>query len=115
MTESTSRVQRAARLATQPVRDYINSHFEMTKDEIRRANWSDEGLARVVAELGNVIAETHQYEARMIGDLRDQVEELSERIERYERIVDQLTQVVAALTIVPEDDRRSTVAPTSTS
>jgi hypothetical protein len=113
MTDSTSKVHRVARRATQPVRDYINTHFEMTKDEIRRAGSSDEGVAQMVAELGNVIAETHQYQARVIGDLRDQVAELSERIAGYEVIVDHLTEVVAALTVEPESEQRSTAAPTA--
>ena len=103
MTNSKQRLHGVARSATKPVRDYINTHFEMTKDEIRRVAPHDEGLAQVVAELGNVIAETQLYHSRVVGDLRAQVEGLAERVERFERVVDQLTHVVGALTVVAEE------------
>jgi uncharacterized coiled-coil protein SlyX len=104
MNRATSRLRTVARTATRPARDYVNWHFESTKDEIRRFNAHDEGLAQTVAELANVVAETQLYHSRLVGDLRDQVRDLTERIDRFEATIDQLTQVLAAMTSVPEDD-----------
>ena len=64
---------RAARAATSPVRDYLNNHFEMVKQEVRATGAAhagaggaaagsgdtDDAWARV-AELENLLAESAQ-------------------------------------------------------
>lgn len=87
-----------------PFRNYFNSHFEMTKDEVRRAvaevNISpplDSFLSRNVTELSNVVAETELYQSRLIGKMRGDIDTLSDRVVEMSATLDQLTAVIAAL------------------
>ena len=105
---------RAARTATSPVRDYINNHFEMVKQEVRAAGAAsrgadtsvsvagdgDDAWARV-AELENVLAEQSVHQARVLARLTEEVVELSSRIDDLERVVRQLAVAVAVP--VPEE------------
>ncbi len=102
-------VRRAAKLVSHPVRAYFNGHFEMTKAEIRAAA-ATHPVSRVsdeaVLEVGNVVAETSIHQARMIGDLRERVDELTTEIEELRSVVQQLTRVVAdGLAAAPEPHR----------
>lgn len=114
---SGSPVRRVARAATAPVRGYLNEHFEMVKDEVRRtaaiapapvaaiapapvvvtAPVVDDSAAWVrVAELENTIAELSLYQTRVITRMTDEVSDLVGRIDELDRIVRQLAAVVAA-------------------
>jgi hypothetical protein len=98
-------VQRATRTATAPVRNYINNHFEMVKQEVRAnaagpapdstAGESPGAWSRV-AELENLLAEQSVHQARVLSRLTEEVVELAARIEDLERVVRQLATVVAA-------------------
>lgn len=101
---------RAARSATAPVRNYLNDHFEMVKEEVRAsanhpgANHPAAGAPAAadadawsrVAELENLLAEHGVHQARVLARLSEDVVELSARIEDLERVVRQLAAVVAA-------------------
>jgi hypothetical protein len=97
-------LQRATRSATAPVRNYINNHFEMVKQEVRASGGTpaatDGGEATDawmrVAELENVLAEQSVHQARVLSRLTEEVVELTARIEDLERVVRQLAAVVAA-------------------
>ena len=87
-----------AEALTAPARHWFNQHFEMTKAEIRAAaatrataTVSDEA----VLEVGNVVAETTVHQARLIGDLRERVAELTDEVAELRATVHQLTRVVA--------------------
>ena len=100
---------RAARTATSPVREYLNNHFEMVKQEVRAAGAAsavtgsagtgsgdgDDAWARV-AELENLLAEQSVHQARVLARLTEEVVELTARIEDLERIIRQLALAVAA-------------------
>ena len=101
---------RAVRSATAPVRNYLNNHFEMVKEEVRTsaihpgANQAVGGAPAAadadawsrVAELENLLAEHGVHQARVLARLSEDVVELSARIEDLERVVRQLAAVVAA-------------------
>lgn len=97
----------AARTASSPVRNFFNSHFEMTKEEIRR---STEHLARSgevqqdasIGELANVVAETQLHQARIIGELRREVAELRRQVDEMTSATRETTAVLAASTLVPD-------------
>lgn len=102
-------LHRVARAATAPVRGYLNEHFEMVKDEVRRtasipppavtvaAPVVDDSAAWVrVAELENTLAELSLYQTRVMTRMTDEVSDLAGRIDELERIVRQLASVVAA-------------------
>jgi hypothetical protein len=97
-------LKRATHSATAPVRNYINNHFEMVKQEVRASGSApaagDGGEATDawtrVAELENVLAEQSVHQARVLARLTEEVVELSARIEDLERVVRQLAAVVAA-------------------
>ncbi|MEO6654433.1 MAG: hypothetical protein ABIP17_17475 [Ilumatobacteraceae bacterium] len=107
---SGSPLRRIARGATAPVRGYLNEHFEMVKDEVRRTSALtpppvavaipaavDDSASWVrVAELENTIAELSLYQTRVITRMTDEVAELNVRFDELERIVRQLAAVVAA-------------------
>jgi hypothetical protein len=91
----------AARSVTAPVRNYVNHHFEMVKDEIRRSGGGpvDEATAwQRVAELENALTELSLYEGRLISRLTDEVAGLTARIDDLERVVRQLAAVVGEST-----------------
>ena len=102
-------VVRAARTATAPVRNYLNNHFEMVKEEVRAAGAAHTGAAGSaaaapdgddawarVAELENMLAEQSVHQARVLARLTEEVVELTARIGDLERIVRQLAVAVAA-------------------
>lgn len=94
-------VRRAARAATAPLRDYLNQHFEMVKEEIRTASppapvaAADDAAWTRLAELESVLAEQSVYQARVLARLGDDVADLGRRIGDLERVVHQLTELVA--------------------
>ena len=97
---------RAVRSATAPVRNYLNNHFEMVKEEVRTSanhpvagapdGVTDADAWSRVAELENLLAEHGVHQARVLARLSEDVVELSARIEDLERVVRQLAAVVAA-------------------
>jgi hypothetical protein len=100
---------RAARAATSPVRDYLNNHFEMVKQEVRSAGATNAGTAAAatgsgdgndawarVAELENLLAEQSVHQARVLARLTEEVVELTARIEDVERLLRQLAVAVSA-------------------
>jgi transposase len=102
-----STLRGAARSATEPVRGYFNGHFEMVKQEVRAlrpppgsgttSDRDDLGSAREhVAVLQNTFAEASVHQARVLARLGDEVAELHERVADLERVVRQLAAVVAA-------------------
>lgn len=97
---SGSPVGRVARAATAPVRGYLNNHFEMVKDEVRRARPQvDVDMSAAwdtLVELENALAELSLHQGRILSRVSDQVTELTTRIDDLERIVHQLADVVAA-------------------
>lgn len=104
---SGSPLRRVAKAATSPVRGYLNDHFEMVKDEVRRVGGStapapapvevDLSASWVgVVEMENAIAELSLYQGRLIARLSDEVSLMSERVADLERIVAQLAEVVTA-------------------
>jgi hypothetical protein len=105
MTNPKDSVRRAAKSATAPVRNYVNNHFEMVKQEIR-GQTEDGGWQRVAAlvnELEATIAETSLHEARILARLRDESTVLQQRLAELERVVGRLADVVAASTL-PDSD-----------
>jgi hypothetical protein len=99
---------RAARSATAPVRNYLNNHFEMVKEEVRAAGATNAGTAGTaapaadggeawarVAELENLLAEQSVHQARVLARLTEEVVELTARVGDLERIVRQLAVAVA--------------------
>jgi hypothetical protein len=91
-----------ARSVAAPARNYFNSHFEMTKDEIRRAvaRGATESSHHSLDELANVVAETQLFQSRIIGELRHETAALTHRIGDLQTSVQQLEAVVAQLTAV---------------
>ena len=99
---------RAARSATAPVRNYLNDHFEMVKEEVRAAgsrpagddpgtpSGADADAWSRVAELENLLAEHGVHQARVLARLSEDIVALTARIEDLERVVRQLAAVVAA-------------------
>jgi glycosyltransferase involved in cell wall biosynthesis len=99
-----SEVKRVARAATAPVRNYINHHFEMVKDEVRTQAGDRVHLANLIHELEASVTETSLHQARTIARLREESVVLSERIGELERMIERLTEVVAAATLQRVDD-----------
>lgn len=100
---SGSPVRNVARAATAPVRNYLNDHFEMVKDEVRQSaatvSVDESGAWRHLSELESSIAELSLYQARVVGRLSDDVSDLVGRIDELERVVSQLAAVIAASTV----------------
>ena len=96
-------MKRLAKAATAPVRGYLNSHFEMVKQEVRHhtpvVDVDTSGAWLRVAELENTLAETSLYQARMLARLSDDLIDLAARIDGLERVVRQVASVVAASTV----------------
>ncbi len=95
--------RRAARSVTAPVRGYLNDHFEMVKEEVRRtgakapehpAGTTDEAWARV-AELENLLAEQSVHQARVMARVGDEMASLTDRVAELERLVRTLTELLA--------------------
>lgn len=93
-----SPVRRAARGATSPLRGFFNDHFEMVKAEIRAVDMSRQlaSLEAVVADLESDLTEQSLHHARVMVRVRTDVEAMSTRIVEMERLVERLTDVVAA-------------------
>ncbi len=97
-------VRRAARSVTAPVRGYLNDHFEMVKEEVRRVGGSpsggpaaagDDAWARV-AELENLMAEQAVHQARVLARVGDEVAALTERVVELEALLRTVVEAVAA-------------------
>lgn len=99
--------RRAARSVTAPVRGYLNDHFEMVKEEVRRVGatapsatseptggTTDEAWARV-AELENLLAEQSVHQARVMARVGDEMASLTDRVAELERLVRTLTELLA--------------------
>lgn len=101
MSGPTEPIRSAARAATSPVRNYINQHFEMVKDEIRRHQpVVDQGAAwERVAELENSVTEMSLHHAQILARLRDQMGALDDRLAHLESLVERLADVVGAITV----------------
>ena len=101
----------AARATTAPVRNYFNNHFEMTKEEVRRAV-ADSGVdalehaqtGRHLAELSNVVAETQLYQSKLISELRREVAALRGELEQMSSASAEFAAVLAAMTLLPDAD-----------
>ncbi len=104
MSGPTEPIRSAARAATSPVRNYINRHFEMVKDEIRSHQpVVDAGAAwERVAELENTVSEMSLHQAQILARLRDQLGEVDRRLAGLETLVERLADVVGQMTV---DDR----------
>lgn len=98
--------RRAARTATSPIRGYLNDHFEMVKEEIRRvgaagvsapaaASTSDEAWHRV-AELENLLAEQAVHQARVMARVGDELSALTDRVAELEALLRSVVEIVAA-------------------
>ena len=87
-----------------PVRNYFNHHFEMVKDEVRTQAGDRVYLANLIHELEASVTETSLHQARTIARLREESVVLSERIGELERMIERLTEVVAAATLQRVDD-----------
>lgn len=97
-------LKRAARSATAPVRGYLNDHFEMVKEEIRRVGatpgtatagaTTDDAWARV-AELENLLAEQSVHQARVLSRVADEVAALTDRVGELEDVVRSLAGLLA--------------------
>lgn len=101
----------AARATAAPVRNYFNNHFEMTKDEIRRAVAASAGAAADqgetsprLAELANVVAETQLYQSRLISDLRREITAMRAELDQMAATSAELAAVLSAVTLAPDAD-----------
>lgn len=100
-------VRRAARTATSPVRGYLNDHFEMVKEEVRRAaatsaeqpaptaGTTDDAWERV-AELENLLAEQAVHQARVMARVGDELGALTDRVAELEALLRTVVDIVAA-------------------
>lgn len=98
--------RRAARSVTAPVRGYLNDHFEMVKEEIRRtgaapasqpasdAGTTDDAWARV-AELENLLAEQAVHQARVMARVGDEVAALTDQVAELEALLRTVIEIVA--------------------
>lgn len=89
-------VKKVARVTTAPVRNYINNHFEMVKQEVRSQVADGGRIADLVYELEAAMAEANVHHARTIARLQEETRELTARIGELERVIERLTAVVAA-------------------
>jgi hypothetical protein len=106
--------RRAARTVTSPVRGYLNDHFEMVKEEVRRVGAStpapaatatgvsglsdgsgEQAWARV-AELENLLAEQAVHQARVMARVGDEVAALTDRVAELESLLRTVIEIVAA-------------------
>jgi hypothetical protein len=94
-------LRNAARAATSPMRNYINQHFEMVKDEIRHHQpvVNETAAWERVAELENTVSEMSLHQAQLLARLRDQMGDLDARLARLETLVERLADVVGAMTV----------------
>ena len=103
VTDPTRPVRGAARAATAPVRNYINRHFEMVKDEIRQhqpvIDVDQSAAWERVAELENTVAELSLHQAQILARMREQMGDVADRLARLESLVERLADVVGAMTV----------------
>jgi ribosomal protein L29 len=103
------KLKSAARATVGPVRNYFNNHFEMTKQEVRRAA-VESGVATLddarsggeLAELSNVVAETQLYQSKMISELRREIAALRSEIAEMSATSAELAAVLGAMTSTPD-------------
>jgi Glycosyl transferases group 1 len=100
-----------ARRASSPVRDYINSHFEMTKQEVRAlrtgigvtaAALPNEAVHRQLTEVADLAAELGVHHARGLADVRAEMAGI--RAELAELRADLGTLTEALIRIIEDDD-----------
>jgi hypothetical protein len=101
-------LRNAARSATAPVRGFVNTHFEMAKDEVRRqAATVRESVAdqqQHIARLTEVTAESGVHQARLVVQLRGEVEALRAEITELRDAVAELGRAIADLASRPSDN-----------
>jgi hypothetical protein len=103
------KLKSAARATVGPVRNYFNNHFEMTKQEVRRAV-AEPGVAALdyaqsgghLAELSNVVAETQLYQSKMISELRREIAALRSDLAEMSATSAELAAVLTAMTSTPD-------------
>jgi hypothetical protein len=98
--------RRAARSVAAPVRGYLNDHFEMVKEEVRRVGatsaaqpapaggTTDEAWVRV-AELENLLAEQAVHQARVMARVGDELASLTDRVAELEALLRTVIEIVA--------------------
>lgn len=103
------RVLSAVRGAASPLRNYINTHFEMTKREVRTQTHGlaqrqeralhDVGreLSDTVTSLAKVIADVHVHQTRTTVALRDELAELRDELSELRNDVNLLTEALVRL------------------
>lgn len=95
----------AARAATAPVRNYVNGHFEMTKQEVREqaASLRDERVERAALDhaafdrLTDVNAEASQHQTQALAALRRDFADLRDEVRELRDAIDTLSQAIADL------------------
>ncbi len=106
-----TRARSVARGATSPLRRYVNTHFEMTKDEVRAqvamlAKRQDEALtsfagydrlADTIESLANTVAEIHVHQTRTSVDLRDEITDLRAEVAELRADLNVLTAALVRL------------------
>jgi glycosyltransferase involved in cell wall biosynthesis len=116
-----------ARRATSPVRNYVNSHFELTKQELREqigalARRQDRVLAEIagldrlsesIESLASTMADMHVHQTRTTIGLADELRELRDTVGELRDDVRTLADVLLRLAEAPgadgqptDDDRR---------
>jgi glycosyltransferase involved in cell wall biosynthesis len=99
------RLRRAARGATAPVRSYVNTHFEMTKREVRlqtdalaqRQEQPLKRLADTIDSIANSVAEVHVHQTRSMMDLRDEMTEVQHQLTELRADLNRLTDTLVRL------------------
>jgi GAF domain-containing protein len=91
------------------MRNYFNNHFEMTKQEVRRAAAESAAAALEnarsgghLAELSNVVAESQLYQSKLISELRREVAALRSDLADMSATSAELAAVLAAMTSTPD-------------
>jgi hypothetical protein len=103
-----SGAKRIARRSTSPLRHYVNTHFEQTKQEVRdqvaalEARSELTRLADTIESFANTIAELQVHETRTLTDLRSEVAELRHDLNELTAAVVRLSEGNAETTAPPE-------------
>jgi glycosyltransferase involved in cell wall biosynthesis len=107
------RLRTVARSATAPVRGYVNTHFEMTKREVRlqtdalahRQEQPLQRLADTIDSIANSVAEVHVHQTRSMMDLRDEMVEVQHQLTELRADLNLLTDALVRLTETPPQPR----------
>jgi hypothetical protein len=97
-----------ARATTAPARNYLNNHFEMTKEEVRGliqqiAELDHSGQSESTRELSNVVAETALFQSRMISDTRTEIDDLRTEVRQLTTLIDRLVGAMNSRDRHPDD------------